>query len=111
MPVELNADELSVLGAEIAAIGYAIAIIVAERQITEEDSMEVANLAVIADSFILIGDTLTLKSILIQNQESEEGHSEMEESERLGGIAARLDVAGDIIALQGSLLERQEINQ
>ncbi len=109
MQVELNADELSVLGAEMAAIGDVIAVIVAERQITEEDSMEVANLAVIANSFTLIGDTLTLKSILIDNQESDEEPSEMEESEKLDNIAARLDVVSDIIALQASLLERQEI--
>jgi len=112
----LDPEELSLIGADIAAVGDIIAVVVAEKELNEdkEDPFEIANLAVLGDLLVLIGDTITLKAVLIQNQESDEKQEEtesvspLEEAQRLGTVSSWLYVISDIISLQGSLLELQQ---
>jgi len=105
MLLGLGSDELSLLGAEISAIGDVIAVVVAEKQGNKENDSQVAELAVLSDSLILIGDILTLKGVLIQNQESVEKGKDIGKAQLLDTISSWLDVVSDIIALQGSLFE------
>ena len=100
MPVDLEVD-LSLIGTELSAIGEIIAVIAAKKQ----DEDEAADLAVLSDLLILIGDIISLKGTLLQNQESEENGEDIGEAQRLETISAWLDVVSDFIALKGSLHE------
>lgn len=111
MAIYLDGNQIGLIGAELTAIGDSIAVIVAKKEICEEDPCEIAKLSVISDFLVLIGDTFILKSILQENQEDNEEQSCIEkESQRLGTTSAWLDVISDMISLQGSLLELQIAN-
>lgn len=111
MPIYLDGNQIGLIGAELTALGDAIAVIIVKKQICDGDPCEIAKLSVLSDSLVLIDDTFILKSILIENQQNTEEQDCIEkESERLGTTSAWLEVIADILSLKGSLLQLQIAN-
>lgn len=110
----LNLNEIILIGTDLTAIGEVISVIVAQKELNEdeEDPIEIANLEVLGNTLILIGDIIILKAVLIQNQENSEAQNNSEEinpieeeAQRLNTISSWLDVISDIMQLKESLLE------
>lgn len=110
----LNPNEIILIGTDLTAIGEVVSVIVAQKALNEdeEDPCEIANLSVLGNILILIGDIIILKGVLIQNQENFENQDDAEEinpieeeAQRLDTLSSWLDVISDVIQLKGSLLE------
>ena len=120
MPEELDLNKLNLIGAEITALGDVIDIFIAEDAYNgeNEDASEIAKLEVLGALLVLIGDTITLISVLVQNEESDKARKGIEspdtleeQVQRLETISSWLDLVSDVIALRGSLLAQLQTNK
>lgn len=106
MAESLEPNKLRDVGFKITSLGYALAAIVENKIINNENSLEINKLEVLSISLILIGDNIILKSILLRNQETCTEQDFLSEAEVLGLLSAKLYIIADLTAFRSIILKQ-----